>query len=599
MRFLNRAQESFTTTGTGTLTLGGAPTGWRTFAAALNADLGLSGTVTVVGYFAVSADEATWEFGYGTVDTAAGTITRNLIASSTGSAINWPAGTKYIFSTPEAIHFTKMFELHRGSTAPATARAGTPWLDTNAGVTDVRFKIYDGADWNALFSIDETNNRVYPLDLTGAKIGGAQVDLASATTPALGGTASDRVRITGTTTITGFGTVADGVRRFVRFAGALTLTYHATSLILPGSANITTAADDEALFVSLGSGNWKCLYFTRRDGTALVASGNPAHGMALTNGKLAFSVAGSALTVAVKTLAGADPSAGDPVKVAIPDGAGGVNVRSITSALSLVISNGSTLGTANSTPFRIRIGALDNGGTVELFAYNTVSGTTIKAPGEYETVSTTAEGGAGGADAAQTAYSATSRSTKQFRWIGFADWNSGLATAGAWSAGPSVAYLQGVGQPLPGEEVGHANTSAGAVATGTTTMPQDDSIPQNTEGDQYMTITYPRRSPVNLLEIEHIGYYSQSAGTYLVSALFQDATAGALAAGMRYNPSNANVHAPTPLKHRRLCGAAGNTTFNVRAGASSAATVTFNGISGGRMLGGVMASTLGVRELAA
>lgn len=276
MRFLNRAQESFTTTGTGTLTLGGAPTGWRTFAAALNADHGLSGTVAVVAYFAVSADEATWEFGYGTVDTAAGTITRNPISSSTGSAINWPAGTKYIFSTPEAIHFTKLFETHRGSSAPATARAGTPWLDTAAGVTDVRFKIYDGADWNALFSIDETNNRVYPLDLTGAKIGGAQVDLASATTPALGGTASDRVRITGTTTITGFGTVADGVRRKVRFAAALVLTHNAPPLILPGGQNITTAADDEAEFVSLGSGNWKCVYFQRADGQLVAGVISPA-----------------------------------------------------------------------------------------------------------------------------------------------------------------------------------------------------------------------------------------------------------------------------------------------------------------------------------
>jgi hypothetical protein len=43
-------------------------------------------------------------------------------------------------------------------------------------------------------------------------------------------------------------------------------------LILPTAANITTAAGDTAIFVSLGSGNWKCLSYTRASGTALSSS---------------------------------------------------------------------------------------------------------------------------------------------------------------------------------------------------------------------------------------------------------------------------------------------------------------------------------------
>jgi hypothetical protein len=65
------------------------------------------------------------------------------------------------------------------------------------------------------------------------------------------------VNITGTTTITSFGTVAAGIWRIVTFAGALTLTHNATSLILPGGASITTAAGDSLIAESLGSGNWK------------------------------------------------------------------------------------------------------------------------------------------------------------------------------------------------------------------------------------------------------------------------------------------------------------------------------------------------------
>jgi hypothetical protein len=90
----------------------------------------------------------------------------------------------------------------------------------------------------------------------------AWVDLASATTTDLS-TVGANVRITGTTTITGFGTAASGITRKLRFAAALTLTHNATSLILPGAANITTAAGDTAEAISLGSGNWVLVDFTR------------------------------------------------------------------------------------------------------------------------------------------------------------------------------------------------------------------------------------------------------------------------------------------------------------------------------------------------
>ncbi len=99
---------------------------------------------------------------------------------------------------------------------------------------------------------------------------GAETTVASATTTDLGAVASDKVSITGTTTITGFGTVAAGVKREGRFTGALTLTHNATSLILPGNASITTAAGDRFQAYSLGSGNWVISSYTKADGTAVV-----------------------------------------------------------------------------------------------------------------------------------------------------------------------------------------------------------------------------------------------------------------------------------------------------------------------------------------
>jgi hypothetical protein len=92
-------------------------------------------------------------------------------------------------------------------------------------------------------------------------------NVASATNIDLGAAAGRVVDVTGTTTIASFGTVSEGVWRIVRFTGALTLTYNATSLILPGAANIATAAGDCAVAVSLGSGNWLVTHFQRAAGT--------------------------------------------------------------------------------------------------------------------------------------------------------------------------------------------------------------------------------------------------------------------------------------------------------------------------------------------
>ena len=87
---------------------------------------------------------------------------------------------------------------------------------------------------------------------------GKWTDIASAATTDLGAANGNYGDVTGTTTITAFGTVQAGTRRIVRFTAILTITYNATSLILPGAVSINTAVNDVAEFISLGSGNWRC-----------------------------------------------------------------------------------------------------------------------------------------------------------------------------------------------------------------------------------------------------------------------------------------------------------------------------------------------------
>lgn len=96
-------------------------------------------------------------------------------------------------------------------------------------------------------------------------LAGAPANMASASTVDLSTATSNYVNITGTTTITAFGTESSGIQVLLKFASALTLTHNATSLILFGN-NITTAAGDMAMFVSEGSGNWRCLWYTPADG---------------------------------------------------------------------------------------------------------------------------------------------------------------------------------------------------------------------------------------------------------------------------------------------------------------------------------------------
>jgi hypothetical protein len=92
-------------------------------------------------------------------------------------------------------------------------------------------------------------------------------DIASATTTDIAGTSGFYNDVTGTTTVTGLGTVAAGVHKVIKFEGALVLTHNATSLILPGATNITTADGDVAWFISEGSGNWRCLSYMKANGS--------------------------------------------------------------------------------------------------------------------------------------------------------------------------------------------------------------------------------------------------------------------------------------------------------------------------------------------
>lgn len=137
-----------------------------------------------------------------------------------------------------------------------------------------------------------------------------------------------------------------------------------------------------------------------------------------------------------------------------------------------------------------------------------------------------------------------------------------------------------------------------AVATGTTTVPWDDSIPQITEGTEFMTLAITPTSATSVLLIEVDALLNSSNVNYIIGALFKNADADALAAMPVYQ-EGASRPQPLNFRHRIVAGGTASITFRFRAGTSGASTLTFNGEGGVRRLGGVMASSITVTEIKA
>jgi hypothetical protein len=321
----------------------------------------------------------------------------------------------------------------------------------------------------------------------------------------------------------------------------------------------------------------------------------------LNNGSLSATVSSNILTVALKTAGGAVPSAPDPVRVTFrnaTDADGSLVTRTVTGATSMTFASGSTLGTTNGAAARIWVGLLDNAGTVEVCAWNPLktasSELSIKGFTPNTDQTSTAEG-SGTATNAQVLYSTNARSSVPFVLLGFIEITE--ASAGVWATAPTVVQTYRDGLRKTGDVVQSVFNSTGAVATGTTVVPEDDTIPQITEGDQYMTQAITPTSAINLLEIHHQGFYSHTTtnGKMLV-ALFQDATANALAVQSE-NIAGTTHGFDMQLFHLMQAGTVSATTMRIRAGMGAGATTTFNGTSGARVYGGAVSSFLKIQEM--
>lgn len=133
-KLADRVAETTTTTGTGTISMGGARLGFQAFSAAF--------TTADTVYYCIEGG-AEWEVGIGTLTTGTPwTMARTTIiaSSNAGSAVNFSAGTKNVFCTlPSSIPATQT-GTETLTNKRVTARGGST---TSSATPTINTDLYD------------------------------------------------------------------------------------------------------------------------------------------------------------------------------------------------------------------------------------------------------------------------------------------------------------------------------------------------------------------------------------------------------------------------------------------------------------------------
>lgn len=236
------------------------------------------GSVAMTGAFNQAQGTDIASAGTINLDTATGNLI-DVTGTTTITAITLSQGRQRIVRFTGALTLTNGASLVLPGAANITTAAGDYAVFTGYAAGVVRCVAYANAITNAGRAlIDDATAAAqvatlgFAADATKLQKHGA--DVVSAGTIDLDAATGALIDVTGTTTITAI-TLADGLVRVVRFTGILTLT-HGASLVLPGAANITTAAGDMAVFAGYAAGVVRCVSYVKANGQAVVSSGGDA-----------------------------------------------------------------------------------------------------------------------------------------------------------------------------------------------------------------------------------------------------------------------------------------------------------------------------------
>jgi hypothetical protein len=132
----------------------------------------------------------------------------------------------------------------------------------------------------------------------------------------------------------------------------------------------------------------------------------------------------------------------------------------------------------------------------------------------------------------------------------------------------------------------------------TTVIPYDDTIPQNTEGTQILSLSFAAKSTTNRVRGRFRGFVSSATSARnVIAAVFSSASASAIAATITSTPG-ADQPTTIDFEFEYVPASTSSLTYTVRLG-PQAGTVRMNGNSAGRLMGGVSSATLILEEIQA
>jgi hypothetical protein len=140
------------------------------------------------------------------------------------------------------------------------------------------------------------------------------------------------------------------------------------------------------------------------------------------------------------------------------------------------------------------------------------------------------------------------------------------------------------------------NAQTGAVQTGTIVIPNDDTKPQQTEGNEVLTLAITPTNASNNLDITFEWNGSSTITGNLMAALFRDAGADAIKVSWSRQTSTSSS-AQITGQVRVAAGSTSATTFKLRVGNNNAGTLTTGGQIGARRFGGILFTSIKIEEV--
>lgn len=301
----DRVRETSASTGTGVFTLAGAIVGYQSFSSAIG-----NGNTT---YYTISNPGVNeWEVGIGTV--SAGTLTRTtVLASSTGSAVNFTAGSKDVFCT------------YPSEAAVFADNSVTLTNKTISGATNTITNLPNSALTNDSVTIGSTS---IDLGATASTLAGLTSVTATTFNGALSGNA---------TTATTATNIAGGAASQIPYqtgSGATSFISNGTSgqVLTSTGASAPSWGSNQVTIgstaVSLGGTTTSITGLTSISSTGVTVTG-------LTNGRVTYATAGGALTDSANL-------AWNGTTLAVTGGITATQDSAFTSTGALQISKGTT-----------------------------------------------------------------------------------------------------------------------------------------------------------------------------------------------------------------------------------------------------------------